>query len=145
MEQLRAKISVPGHNFEIRGRGLMVGLEITTAEGVPATALVLEAVKTMLHRGFILLPEGEFGNVDQFHSAVDHYPRPSCRHRKSPRRSPAMKLSEIKQILSDRNLILTKSLGQNFLHDQNQLRRIVAAAELTPTDKVLEIGPVLGR
>ncbi len=39
---------------------------------------------------------------------------------------------------------LTKSLGQNFLHDANQLRRIAAAAELNPTDKVLEIGPGLG-
>jgi len=55
-----------------------------------------------------------------------------------------VKLSEIKQILSEREWKLTKSLGQNFLHDQNQLRRIVAAAELGPADKVLEIGPGLG-
>ena len=55
-----------------------------------------------------------------------------------------MKLSEIKQILSEREWKLTKSLGQNFLHDQNQLRRIVAAAELGPADKILEIGPGLG-
>ena len=39
-----------------------------------------------------------------------------------------MKLSEIKQILSERGWMLTKSLGQNFLHDGNQLRRIVDAA-----------------
>jgi 16S rRNA (adenine1518-N6/adenine1519-N6)-dimethyltransferase len=50
----------------------------------------------------------------------------------------------MKQVLAERDLKLTKSLGQNFLHDQNQLRRIVAAAELTPGDKVLEIGPGLG-
>ncbi|MGP8198958.1 MAG: 16S rRNA (adenine(1518)-N(6)/adenine(1519)-N(6))-dimethyltransferase RsmA [Limisphaerales bacterium] len=55
-----------------------------------------------------------------------------------------MKLSEIKQILSERGWMLTKSLGQNFLHDGNQLRRIVDAAELNPADKVLEIGPGLG-
>ncbi len=55
-----------------------------------------------------------------------------------------MKLSDIKHVLSERELTLTKSLGQNFLHDQNQLRRIVAAAELGPSDKVLEIGPGLG-
>lgn len=55
-----------------------------------------------------------------------------------------MKLSEIKQILTERGLTLTKSLGQNFLHDQNLLRRIVAEAELGPMDKVLEIGPGLG-
>ena len=55
-----------------------------------------------------------------------------------------MKLSEIRQILSERGIQLTKSLGQNFLHDGNQLRRIVEAAELKKTDKVLEIGPGLG-
>ena len=55
-----------------------------------------------------------------------------------------MKLSEIKKVLVERDLKLTKSLGQNFLHDQNQLRRIVAAAELQPTDKILEVGPGLG-
>jgi 16S rRNA (adenine1518-N6/adenine1519-N6)-dimethyltransferase len=55
-----------------------------------------------------------------------------------------MKLSEIKQILTERDIQLTKSLGQNFLHDGNQLRRIVRAAELQKTDNVLEIGPGLG-
>ena len=43
-----------------------------------------------------------------------------------------------------RGIRLTKSLGQNFLHDGNQLRRIVQAAELVPADQVLEIGPGLG-
>ncbi|MDB6109848.1 MAG: Ribosomal small subunit methyltransferase [Pedosphaera sp.] len=55
-----------------------------------------------------------------------------------------MKLTEMRQILSSGQIQLTKSLGQNFLHDQNQLRRIVDAAELTNTDQVLEIGPGLG-
>ena len=55
-----------------------------------------------------------------------------------------MKLSEMKRILAGGNLRLTKSLGQNFLHDGNQLRRIVAAAELSKSDRVLEIGPGLG-
>ncbi|MGZ5544963.1 MAG: 16S rRNA (adenine(1518)-N(6)/adenine(1519)-N(6))-dimethyltransferase RsmA, partial [Limisphaerales bacterium] len=55
-----------------------------------------------------------------------------------------MTLSEMRQILSDRDIQLTKSLGQNFLHDGNQLRRIVEAAQLTPEDNVLEIGPGLG-
>jgi 16S rRNA (adenine1518-N6/adenine1519-N6)-dimethyltransferase len=55
-----------------------------------------------------------------------------------------MKLSEMKQILAVGDIHLTKSLGQNFLHDGNQLRRIVAAAELKASDKVLEIGPGLG-
>jgi 16S rRNA (adenine1518-N6/adenine1519-N6)-dimethyltransferase len=55
-----------------------------------------------------------------------------------------MKLSEIKQILAETGIQLTKSLGQNFLHDGNQLRRIARAAELQKTDRVLEVGPGLG-
>ncbi len=55
-----------------------------------------------------------------------------------------MKLSEMKEILAGGGIQLTKSLGQNFLHDGNQLRRIVDAAELSKADKVLEIGPGLG-
>jgi 16S rRNA (adenine1518-N6/adenine1519-N6)-dimethyltransferase len=55
-----------------------------------------------------------------------------------------MRLSEMKQLLALHGLRLTKSLGQNFLHDANQLRRIVDAAELCRGDKVLEIGPGLG-
>ena len=50
----------------------------------------------------------------------------------------------MKQILSSRDLQLTKSLGQNFLHDRNQLLRIAGAAAIQPTDKILEIGPGLG-
>ena len=45
---------------------------------------------------------------------------------------------------ASRHIQLTKSLGQNFLHDANQLERIAAAGELNATDKVLEIGPGLG-
>src|SRR6516165_558257 len=55
-----------------------------------------------------------------------------------------MKLSEMRELLAREEIQLTKSLGQNFLHDGNQLRRIVEAAELSKTDKVLEIGPGLG-
>lgn len=55
-----------------------------------------------------------------------------------------MKLSEMREVLTRRDIQLTKSLGQNFLHDENQLRKIVGAAELTKADKVLEIGPGLG-
>jgi 16S rRNA (adenine1518-N6/adenine1519-N6)-dimethyltransferase len=50
----------------------------------------------------------------------------------------------MRELLATRGIHLTKSLGQNFLHDGNQLRRIVKAAELKKTDKVLEIGPGLG-
>ena len=55
-----------------------------------------------------------------------------------------MTLSEMRNLLARREIQLTRSLGQNFMHDGNQLRRIVDAAELTKADKVLEIGPGLG-
>ncbi|HEY5479911.1 MAG TPA: 16S rRNA (adenine(1518)-N(6)/adenine(1519)-N(6))-dimethyltransferase RsmA [Verrucomicrobiae bacterium] len=55
-----------------------------------------------------------------------------------------MNLNEMKQVLAERGIQLTKSLGQNFLHDANQLRRIMAVAELKQTDRILEIGPGLG-
>ena len=49
-----------------------------------------------------------------------------------------------KQLLSHYRLEPKKSLGQNFLFDENVLARIVEAAELTPFEPVLEIGPGLG-
>jgi 16S rRNA (adenine1518-N6/adenine1519-N6)-dimethyltransferase len=55
-----------------------------------------------------------------------------------------MTLTEMRSLLAKRDIQLTRSLGQNFLHDQNQLRKIVEAAEIKPTDKILEIGPGLG-
>lgn len=55
-----------------------------------------------------------------------------------------MKLTEMKQVLAERDIQLTKALGQNFLHDANQLGRILAAAELKRADRVLEVGPGLG-
>ncbi len=50
----------------------------------------------------------------------------------------------MKQVLAEEQIRLTKSLGQNFLHDGNQLRRIVETAELEKSDRVLEVGPGLG-
>lgn len=50
----------------------------------------------------------------------------------------------MREILAAREIQLTKSLGQNFLHDENQLQKIVDTAELSRSDKVLEIGPGLG-
>ena len=37
-----------------------------------------------------------------------------------------------------------KKLGQNFLIDEQIVRNIVAAAELTAEDTVLEVGPGIG-
>lgn len=47
----------------VRGVGLMVGLELRRADGAPATQESLSIVKQMLHRGFILLPEGAQAEV----------------------------------------------------------------------------------
>lgn len=49
-----------------------------------------------------------------------------------------------KQLLTHYQIEPKKSLGQNFLFDENVLARIVAAAELKPLEPVLEIGPGLG-
>ena len=49
-----------------RGSGLMAGLEIIEQNGRPATAAALDVIKRLLHRGFILLPEGEHANVISF-------------------------------------------------------------------------------
>jgi len=55
-----------------------------------------------------------------------------------------MNLSEMRAYLKERDIWLTKSLGQNFLHDGNQIERILRLAEAAPGDRVLEIGPGLG-
>jgi 4-aminobutyrate aminotransferase-like enzyme len=46
-----------------RGLGLMAGIEIAGENGAPATEVALRAVKRMLQRGFVMLPEGEQSNV----------------------------------------------------------------------------------
>jgi 16S rRNA (adenine1518-N6/adenine1519-N6)-dimethyltransferase len=53
-------------------------------------------------------------------------------------------MSHPKEILNRYNLEPKKSLGQNFLYDENVLWRIVDAADIGPDDQVLEIGPGLG-
>ena len=53
-------------------------------------------------------------------------------------------LSEIRSLLETRGIRPKHRLGQNFLHDHNQLRRIVEAAEVESGDVVLEIGPGTG-
>ena len=49
-----------------RGLGLLAGLELLHADGSPATGESLRVIKALLHRGFILLPEGEHSNVIGF-------------------------------------------------------------------------------
>jgi 16S rRNA (adenine1518-N6/adenine1519-N6)-dimethyltransferase len=51
---------------------------------------------------------------------------------------------EIRSLASELDLRPTKKLGQNFVIDPNTIRKIVAAAQLSSSDKVVEIGPGLG-
>lgn len=52
--------------------------------------------------------------------------------------------SRTQQILKKHGFTFKKSLGQNFLIDQNILNKIVSAAQLTEQSGVLEIGPGIG-
>ena len=61
------ELEIPaGLRAEARGVGLLLGLELRLAYGAPATAASLAIIKALLHRGFILLPEGEHANVISF-------------------------------------------------------------------------------
>ncbi|MBN1935703.1 MAG: ribosomal RNA small subunit methyltransferase A [Anaerolineae bacterium] len=50
-------------------------------------------------------------------------------------------MSSISRTLRDYGIYGKKWLGQNFLVDPSAVQKIIAAAELTPNDTVLEIGP----
>lgn len=52
--------------------------------------------------------------------------------------------AEIRELAARLGVAPTKKLGQNFVHDPNTVRRIVAAAGLEPDDVVVEVGPGLG-
>jgi 4-aminobutyrate aminotransferase-like enzyme len=49
-----------------RGLGLMAGVELSLPDGRPAAEIALGAIKKLLHRGYIFLPEGEYGNIISF-------------------------------------------------------------------------------
>jgi 4-aminobutyrate aminotransferase-like enzyme len=66
LSELQSKIANPKFQIAVRGLGLMVGVELHLSDGRPATDAVMQAIKAMLQRGFILLPEGEHGNVISF-------------------------------------------------------------------------------
>lgn len=55
-----------------------------------------------------------------------------------------MNYTEVKLILSKLNLRPKKHLGQNFLIDDNLLKKIILLSEVSKDDIVLEIGPGLG-
>ena len=52
--------------------------------------------------------------------------------------------AEIRELAERLGVAPTKRRGQNFLHDPNTIRRIVATARLRPEDVALEVGPGLG-
>lgn len=52
--------------------------------------------------------------------------------------------AEVRALAEEFGVRPTKQLGQNFVHDANTVRRIVASAGVGPQDTVLEVGPGLG-
>ena len=57
---------------------------------------------------------------------------------------PLLGPQEIRDLADKLGIRPTKTLGQNFVIDPNTIRRIVAAAEISPDETVLEVGPGLG-
>src|SRR4051812_5019410 len=53
-------------------------------------------------------------------------------------------LIQIRALLEERGLAPRKSLGQNFLIDQNLIRKLVDASGVGAGDLVLEVGPGTG-
>ncbi len=53
-------------------------------------------------------------------------------------------LAEIRALLESRGFAPRKSFGQNFLIDQNLLRKLADASEIGPGSLVLEVGPGTG-
>ena len=66
LQSLQSEISNLKFEIHARGLGLMAGVELRRHDGSPATAETFAAVKTLLQRGFIFLPEGEYGSVISF-------------------------------------------------------------------------------
>jgi 16S rRNA (adenine1518-N6/adenine1519-N6)-dimethyltransferase len=58
--------------------------------------------------------------------------------------SPLLGPAEVRRLADRLGIRPTKTLGQNFVHDPNTVRRIVRAAGLEPGEPVLEVGPGLG-
>jgi 16S rRNA (adenine1518-N6/adenine1519-N6)-dimethyltransferase len=52
--------------------------------------------------------------------------------------------AKTRKLLKQHNIVLKKSLGQNFLTDAHVLQRIIDAADLDDQSGVIEIGPGLG-
>ncbi len=57
---------------------------------------------------------------------------------------PMQTISDIRDLLAERGLRPKHKLGQNFLHDKNQLSKLIAAAEIKTSEVILEVGPGTG-
>lgn len=60
------------------------------------------------------------------------------------RHTVGMLADEVRQFLAEKKIWLNTDLGQHFLVAEEVLEIIVAAAEIGPTDRVVEIGPGIG-
>jgi 4-aminobutyrate aminotransferase-like enzyme len=63
-----SKIKFPGSSLRLsaRGVGLLAALELVGSSQKPASKVALEALKRLLHHGYIFLPEGAHSNVISF-------------------------------------------------------------------------------
>ncbi len=61
--ELQSKLANGKFQIAVRGVGLMAGVELRRHDGSPACVETFSAIKELARRGFIFLPEGEFGNV----------------------------------------------------------------------------------
>jgi len=55
-----------------------------------------------------------------------------------------MILKDLRRLLGELSVQPSKSLGQNFLHDQNLAKWMVSMLEIAPGDHLVELGPGLG-
>jgi len=85
----------------------------------------------MVRAGTLRVPRGSGRSCESWHpgGGVD---------------SSVQTLSEIRNLLALRGLTPKKSLGQNFLHDHNLIKKLVDASGVTRGDVVLEVGPGTG-
>jgi 4-aminobutyrate aminotransferase-like enzyme len=61
--ELQSQLANGKFQTAVRGVGLMAGVELRRHDGSPACVETFAAVKELARRGFIFLPEGEYGNV----------------------------------------------------------------------------------
>lgn len=65
-------------------------------------------------------------------------------HPRKPCVTNKMNIEQTKQILFENKIGLNKSLGQNFLINDEKLKSIVNFAEVSENDYIIEIGPGIG-